>query len=62
MGNLSRVLSKLFNKRGLRMMWFTASILIAIKPGNYTGGSFEVYEDMYLLEARVGWGYPWANS
>ena len=44
------------------MMWFTASILIAIKPGNYTGGSFEVYEDMYLLEARVGWGYPWANS
>jgi len=35
-------------------MWFTASILIAIKPKSYVGGPFEVYEDMYLLEAPSG--------
>jgi hypothetical protein len=33
------------------MTWFTASVLIAIKPKSYAGGAFEVYENMYLLEA-----------
>jgi len=33
------------------MTWFTASILISIKPEDYLEGPFEVYENMYLIEA-----------
>lgn len=35
------------------MTWFTASVLIAIKPESYAGGPIQVYENMYLLEAAT---------
>lgn len=33
------------------MTWFTASVLVAIKPHGYTSGPVQVYENMYLVEA-----------
>lgn len=35
------------------MTWFTASVLIAIKPKDYVSGSIQVYENMYLIEAST---------
>lgn len=35
------------------MTWFTASVLIAIKPQDYVSGSIQVYENMYLIEAST---------
>ena len=35
------------------MTWFTASVLIAIKPEGYVSGSIQVYENMYLIEAST---------
>ncbi|GAA5786670.1 hypothetical protein [Chitiniphilus shinanonensis] len=35
----------------MRMTWYTASVLISIKPINYEGGPIQVYENMYLIEA-----------
>jgi hypothetical protein len=35
------------------MTWFTASVLISIKPETYADGPFQVYENMYLVEAAT---------
>lgn len=35
------------------MTWFTASVLIALKPLNYVSGEIEVYENMLLIEAAT---------
>lgn len=38
------------------MTWYTASVLIAMKPTNYKSGPIEVYENMYLIEAPSSQG------
>jgi hypothetical protein len=35
------------------MTWYTASVLISIKPEDYTSGPIQVYENMYLVEAST---------
>jgi hypothetical protein len=35
------------------MTWFTASVLISIKPEGYENGPIQVYENMFLVEGAT---------